>query len=326
MNKLYTVTGCFLFLFVVCMNTNAIAQTDTVKMPLPPMTVAHNAGFDVIIKRNGDILYGLVKEVGQTLIAYQRTDIPDGPIYTIPRNEVYAISYRNQVVDYIEPGVAVPPLIYHNGGYPHIDYKKNILLNNSSAHIGIGFIRSFSKIQDANNYSSSGGAPVVSLGYDVSLSTRRRNNLNPYDTVNYKTDNKTKNIKIGLMIGFGSHKLSRDDISLYDSTTNNVSLKESIFGLYAYGKYSLLNSTSRIQPYITLGLGIATSHITTVNRISFINDASKELLVKSGARGVSLNLMARVGAEYYFSNQLQAFIDAGSGLSILNLGISLSVK
>ncbi len=43
-------------------------------------------------------------------ISYQRTDIPDGPIYTIPRNEVYVISYRNQVKDYIN-GRTVAPIM-----------------------------------------------------------------------------------------------------------------------------------------------------------------------------------------------------------------------
>ena len=76
-------------------------QADSLKVAPMPQTIPQNAGFDVIVKVNGDIVYGLVKEVGPEYIRYQRTDIPDGPVYIIPRNEVYVISYRNQVKDYI---------------------------------------------------------------------------------------------------------------------------------------------------------------------------------------------------------------------------------
>jgi len=313
MNNLYAVVR-LMVLISFCFCTHVYGQTDTTQR-LPPQPIKQNSGFDVIIKKSGEIIYGLVTEVAPYLIYYKRTDIPDGPIYSVPRNDVYAISYRNQVIDYIHPfdengempppGGAMNPANGNNSNYPRINYNKNIVLDHGSVHIGVGFIRSFSKVDHANNYSSSGGAPVISLAYDAKIKD---------------------NLKVGVLIGFGSHKFSNQDYSTYDSTFNSLSLKESIFGLYAYGKYTLLNTTSRIQPYITLGLGIATSHITSENKISFLNDDTKVLLVKSGARGASLNLMARVGAEYYFSNQLQAFIDAGSGLSILNLGISVSVK
>ena len=298
----------FIMLAALFSATQAFSQADTTQMPPPPKPIQQNAGFDVIIKTNGDILYGLVTEVGQYLIYYKRTDIPDGPIYNVPRNEVYAISYRNQVKDYIHPADA-PPLSYDDyndrNPYSHINYNKNDMFSNGTVRVGVGFIRSFTKVDHANNYSANGGAPVISLGYEV-----------------YFKDN----IKLGAMLGFGSHKFSSDDYSTYDSTFNSESLKENIFGLYVYGNYSLLNSTSRLQPYITLGLGIATSHVSSENKISFLNDDSKVILVKSGARGASLNIMARIGAQYFFSKQLQAFVDAGSGLSIINLGVAVSVK
>ncbi len=303
----YLVLICFLSVAQV------YGQSDTVTMPAPPppppQPIQYNAGFDVIIKTNGDIVYGLVTEVAPYLIFYKRTDIPDGPIYSIPRNEVYAISYRNQVKDYIQPfadnGALQTPYNRDLKRYPNIDYNKNDFFKNGNVIIGLGFLRSFSKVKNANDYSSSGISPVLSLGYEVYFKN---------------------NVKLGALIGFGSHKFSNQQYSDYDSTLNDISLKENIFGLYVYGKYFFLSSSSRLQPYITAGLGIATSHVTSENRISFTDDNSKVILVKSGARSAGINIMARIGAEYYISKQLQAFVDAGSGLSIINLGVSVSVK
>jgi hypothetical protein len=66
-----------------------------------------SAQFDVIIKNNGDIIYGKVTEV--TLVKYKRTDIPDGPLYQLLRSEVYAISYRNQLKEILNIGF-IPPV------------------------------------------------------------------------------------------------------------------------------------------------------------------------------------------------------------------------
>ena len=50
-----------------------------------------------------------VKEVDDFIVKYKRTDIPDGPIYTIARREIYAISYRNQVKEFFNPSwLALP--------------------------------------------------------------------------------------------------------------------------------------------------------------------------------------------------------------------------
>lgn len=285
--------------------SNVYGQSDSQRVIQPPQPVKQNAGFDVIVKLNGDIVYGLVKEVGPYFISYQRTDIPDGPIYTIPRNEVYVISYRNQVKDYITPMESGPSI---DGYYPHrqIDYKKDTsLFKNGSVSFGLGFIRSFTKVKDVKNYSSSGTFPVITFGYEIS----------------YKT-----NLNLGVKIGFGSHKFATQQFSSYDSTQNNISLKENIFALYVYGRYFLSQSTSRLQPYILGGVGITSSNIHTNNTISFTNDNSQVILVKSGTRSTGLGIIARIGGDYYINNQLQISLDAGIGLSVINVGLAFSIK
>lgn len=284
--------------------SGAFGQVDTPVTHSPHSPVQLNAGFDVIVKLNGELVYGLVKEVGPYYISYQRTDIPDGPIYTIPVNEVYVISYRNQVKDYIHPenmAPSLPPLL----NYRNINYKNNALFRNGSIHFGLGFLRSFSKVKDVSNYSSSGSFPVISFGYEVSY---------------------TNNLNLGLEMGFGNHNFSNQNFSSYDSTQNNITLKENIFALYVYGRYFLTNNSSRLQPYLLAGLGVTSSHIRSENQISFTNDNTQILLVKSGSRSTGLGIQARVGAEYFISSELQAYLDAGVGLSAINAGIAITLQ
>ena len=299
----------FLALSITLLNVNSVsAQTDSlramVNRPIP-----QNAGFDVIVKLDGDIVYGLVKEVGPYFITYQRTDIPDGPIYTMPRNEVYVISYRNQVKDYINGNNAQAPeqggILTYAGNPRQINYKGKNIFENSNVGFGLGFLRSFTKVENISSYSSSSSFPALLFSYEVN-----------YD----------KNIQIGLEMGFGTHKFSGQQFSSYDSTINNDNLTEHVFGLYLYGKYFLLNSSSRIQPYIMAGIGITSSNVISKTTISFTNDNSQKILVTSGNRATGLGITARVGGQYYISNQLQLSLDAGFGLSVIKAGLIIAIN
>ncbi|HSN10146.1 MAG TPA: hypothetical protein VLS85_13995, partial [Hanamia sp.] len=203
----YKLLFSVLLLFISFSVNLVYGQNDSAKVPVPH-PIQQNAGFDVIVKFNGDIVYGLVKEVGPNYISYQRTDIPDGPIYTIPRNEVYVISYRNQVKDYIN-GRTIGPSIQNTSSTSKAENvgknNNSISLENGNLHLGLGFLRSFSKVKNVNNYSSSVTFPVVSIAYEV-----------PYKN----------NLQLGLLIGFGTHKFSDQQYSTYDSTNNNIKLTE----------------------------------------------------------------------------------------------------
>ncbi|MEO6964030.1 MAG: outer membrane beta-barrel protein [Puia sp.] len=299
----------FLAVSIMLFSVDSVsAQTDSLRA-IMNRPIPQNAGFDVIVKLNGDIVYGLVKEVGPYFITYQRTDIPDGPIYTMPRNEVYVISYRNQVKDYINGNNAPEPgqagIIPHTGNPRYINYKSKNIFENSNVGIGLGFLRSFTKVKNKNSYSSSSSFPVVLFSYEVIYE---------------------KNIQLGLEMGFGTNKFSNQQFSNYDSTINNTNLTEHIFGLYVYGRYFLLNSSSRLQPYILAGLGITSANVLSKTEISFTNGNSQVIQVKSGARSTGLGITARAGGQYYISNQLQLSLDAGFGLSVIKVGLTVAVN
>ena len=54
---------------------------------------------DVIIKKNFDEIECVVLEVGIDIIKYKRYDNPDGPVYSIGKEDVATIKYKNGVKD-----------------------------------------------------------------------------------------------------------------------------------------------------------------------------------------------------------------------------------
>jgi len=298
----------FVFLLAISFVTEqAYAQEDTTRIQAP-QPVKQNAGFDVIVKMNGDIVYGLVKEVAPYYISYQRTDIPDGPVYTIPRYEVYVISYRNQVKDYINGRAAQP--VPQGQIRPRLNYdneertRNPIKLDNGKITVGLGFLRSFSKLKNKSDYSTSASFPTLTFGYEV-----------PFNS----------NVQLGILLGFGTHNFSDQKFSTYDSTNNDINIKENIFGLYVYARYYFLDPASQIQPYILIGPGITNSNLHSENKISFTNDNTQTILVKSGTRSTGIGIIARAGLEYYLNKEFQVYFDAGVGLSAIKVGISYAL-
>ncbi|MEO6546632.1 MAG: outer membrane beta-barrel protein [Ferruginibacter sp.] len=307
----------FIFIiFFICSISFPISKvlgqrTDTISRSQSIGPVTYNAGFDVIIKKNGDIVYGLVKEVTLGLVIYQRTDIPDGPLYNIPRVEVYAISYRNQVKDILAP-LTSENNVYENPNdlNRQRDYNYRLtrdrLFNNGVGRLGFGFFRSYTKVKDASEYATSATFPVVSAAYDVAYN---------------------RDYRIGVQIGFGSHNFSRQSLSLYDSTQNSVKLKENIFAINVYGRYDILReSLFALRPYVLVGIGLNTSHIKSETTVNFINNTDQVLMVSSGTRAASLGFMGRAGVDYFINQNLRAFLDAGVGTSIINIGLAVDLR
>jgi hypothetical protein len=87
-----------------------------------------------------------------------------------------------------------------------------------------------------------------------------------------------------------------------------------------------MDPTSQIQPYILAGPGITSSNIHSENKISFTNDNTQTILVKSGTRTTGIGVIARAGIEYYLNKQFQVYFDAGVGLSVIKVGVSFALQ
>jgi hypothetical protein len=75
----------FLILFPLCLSAAAFAQ-------------------DEIITRNGEVIKGKVQEITQTEIKYKKTSNPDGPLYTVSKNDVAVVEYKNGTKDVFAAG------------------------------------------------------------------------------------------------------------------------------------------------------------------------------------------------------------------------------
>lgn len=318
MKKLYYTKIFLVLLFSFFTVSYSFGQDTLTKKPIVP--AQQNAGFDVIILKNGDLVYGLVKEVGLTEIKYQRTDIPDGPVYVILRSEVFTISYRNQLKDILNP---IETTVFVNASLDSIKEKRvekveqQIFLDTSMTYnspvikfkqrnvlVGFGFIRGFTKVDNVDDYSSSASFPTLIFAYEYF---------------------KNRKIRLGVQAAMGSHKFTKQEFSTYDNAKKDIALKENIFTLHLYGKYSVAGLSGSLRPYLMGGLGIHSSYLRSAFSIAFQNNSNQVVLVKSGSQSVGLGGLLRVGADYKLNENFQLFSDVGIGPSLVQLGISLNI-
>lgn len=62
---------------------------------------------DIIQKKDATEIQAKVLKITDTEIEYQRWDNPDGPIYTIPAEDVFTITYQNGSKEVIR--ISIPP-------------------------------------------------------------------------------------------------------------------------------------------------------------------------------------------------------------------------
>lgn len=194
-------------------------------MALPVYLFAQTSNathFDVIVRQDGTIVTGKILEVGLFSIKYQRLDMPDGPVMEIPRNVVYAITYRNQLTEYLMPvdsAVFYKPADQERESNPKTwDERWYANLDSGRLNIGIGLIRSFSMINNVESLSNKGG----SIGYFVGYSFPVR-----------------RNIEVGFIAGLASFRYRENRVSEYDQFQIIRNIKENIFNITVTGIYRL---------------------------------------------------------------------------------------
>lgn len=320
----------FILLMLPLLFGGLLASAQEKKDSVPSRS--HNAGFDVIIKRNGDLVYGLVQEVGPAVVRYKRTDIPDGPVYMLDRREIYAISYRNQVKEVLNPldGMMMPragwpgnqaldstqyPEGYRQPGmynpqigqyepamYPPSRRRERFSLNRMGmVRLALGFFRGYTKVEDAGDYNSSTVIPAFTVAYETLFQ---------------------QGLRLGLQAGFGNRKFTGREFNDYDSLMIDRSLRESIFTLHAYGRYTIGDVYAGIQPYVMGGIGLQTSSIKSEQEIDFMEQGIPMLQVNSTSRATGIGILLRAGAEYYLNPQFRVFADAGTGPAVVQIGIA----
>ena len=78
---------------------------------------------DTIYERNGNVINAKVTEVTQAEIKYKKTSNPDGPVYTMDKNEVTLIQYKNGSKDVFASNSNSPDINRQNQQTPEIGSK-----------------------------------------------------------------------------------------------------------------------------------------------------------------------------------------------------------
>lgn len=266
------------------------------------------AFYDVIIMQNGKIITGKVLEVNLSTLKYQRLDMPDGPVMEIPRNLVYAITYRNQLTEYLLP--ADSTTFYQAPSQEEVvrarDWNDRWYADLDSGRLqaGFGFVRSFTMIKNVESLSSRGGSMAFFLGY--SFPVRR-------------------NIEVGLLAGMASFKYRENRVSEYDEFQVIRDIKENIFSLAATGIYRF--GLQRFDPYLLGGLIFYSSRANSDGKIQFFND-SPTITVQNSAAGSSFGILIRAGVSVQINSKTGAYLDLGNGITLLQAGgfIKLDLK
>lgn len=260
----------------------------------------NNTSYDVIIRQDGTIVTGRIMEVNLYSIKYQRLDMPDGPVMVIPRNSVYAITYRNQLTEYLVPVDSAAfykpadsekpkqPKAWDDRWYAHLDSGR--------LNVGLGFVRSFSMISNVESLSNRGGSTGYFLGY--SFPVRR-------------------NIEVGILAGLASFRYLENRASEYDQFQIRRDIKENIFSLAAIGIYRL--GLGKIDPYVLGGLAFYSSRANSDGTIQFLDDP-RTVSIQNSAAGTSFGFLIRGGVAFHINNKAGAYLDVGNGITLLQLG------
>lgn len=266
------------------------------------------SSFDVLIKQDGSIVTGKVIEVNLKTIKYQRLDMVDGPVMEIPRNTVYAITYRNQQTEYLLP--ADSTAFYQSDAGAIAGQRKpgvdpwHANLDSGRVQIGVGAIRSFSMIRNVESLSNKKSSPAFVAGYSFPI---------------------RRNIDVGVILAFASFKYQENRVSQYDLLQISRNIKENILNVSFVGIYRMGLKT--LDPYFLGGLAFYNSRADSEGVIQFL-DEGRSITVENSAAGSSFGFLIRGGVSVNINSKSGAYFDVGNGITLLQFGgfVKLDLK
>lgn len=258
------------------------------------------SGHDVIVLQDGKILRGKVLEIGLESLHYKRAGYLNGPAYTVALETVYAVNYPNGKSDYFADNA--PNGRQQKKKKKNKD-KKNALFKTAAMSLGVGFLKQQSRGDDIlEQAQQTNNAPAITLRY----TTRWRNKL-----------------ALGIEAGAMGYRFSGDQAETYDNAIVSGQITENVLSLTLFAQYSL--TKGRFMPYALGGAGLVTSAIDSELTVIPL-DTGVNYQLNSGARDTRLGLMLRAGLQYRINELLVAYADAGAGLTLLQGGITLTLR
>ena len=274
----------------------------------------NNGKADVIIRKDGIVIRAKVLEVGISVVKYRRADQLDGPVYTMYRSVIYAISYGDNTKDYLLPIDSMQ--FYTPENTRRAIPRKNRINQNKpglfsgqgEAHAGLGFFRQFSRADkiDGNFARKKGYLPAILAGYSIEIKP---------------------NLQLGAQLGIAGYTYEGGEFREFDQLVIQNNIKENITSLNIYGRYIFASDTAgtRLRPYIMAGLSINSSKINSQRTLNVLENG-QNLLINSTSQSTSMGMFFRAGSKYILNDKFSLYADLGNGISILQMGGVYRIK
>ncbi len=265
-------------------------------------------GQDVIVRKNGLLIQADVREIGLEVIKYRKASDPEGPLYSMYRENIYAIVHDNGDKDYFskpdETTFTSPPANKEekkNKLFEKIT-ESSYLFNSFSISIGAGVMESYSEVANTESVSNkSQNLPNIHIRGFTSL---------------------FKNFEMGLQLSFGKYEYDEASRNDYDNTLISNNVSEKILSATLAGRYTL--NSKDFKPYGIMGIGFNRSRIDS--QINFVMAEQNALSVGSSNLIYNAAFLARVGAKLKILDQASLYGDIGTGINLLQFGAEWKIK
>jgi hypothetical protein len=255
---------------------------------------------DVIVKTNGNMFRCSVMEVNDSLVKFTLpTNDTVVKILDLPRNEVYAISYGTGPATVITPelmGKEANIYTVDTGCDAWQAFADN--LGNGALNIGIGFVNFYSPIKDWKSFDDNNVMPTVTAGYTFKI---------------------VKSLKGGVHLCVGGNDLSKSGESEYDQIKVYTEIDQKFFNLGLYCRYDLLKGI--FKPYVKAGVDFFGLNMVTTSEATSLSGNEHSLKTVVHQSGIKPGVILRGGMDIYFSKLFGIYGDAGTGLSLVQVGV-----
>ena len=266
---------------------------------------------DAIIRVDGTIIYGKVVEVDQQYVKYRINDLVKGPVITLPRKLVYAISYSNNTTLTITPAFGkkkIDMLAFDQSAPDNTGLAKDTIkdfgfnIGHGSLKLGMSFSRPYSGFKNISTFDKTDMAPALFGSYHFRFN---------------------RFLTTGVNMGYANFNYSYHSFSSYDQLEINQNMNEKILTFGFLGRFNLMDGF--IKPYLLAGVNINHSECLVVNDIFFI-DQGRHIATVYKIRGFNSDFVFRGGVDIMLSKSFGLYSDIGLGSSLLQIGAIFSFK
>jgi hypothetical protein len=307
MNKLII----YIFLSFITLSVYAQKEADSilVKVPLSAVRpkipeIASRISPDVIVKTNGNMFQCKIVELNDIEVKY-KLSIKDtsGTLLNIPRGDVYAVAYGNGLAMVITPELMGKEADLYPEDYCEAwdTFKKN--LGSGSINLGIGFISQYSPIKDAGSFEDTQDMPSIFAGYTFRI---------------------IKAFKAGVQLEIGGNTLTKSGESTYDQLRVSSEIDENFFCVGLFCRYDILDGP--FKPYVKGGMNFIGVSMVTTSEAESLDGKTASLKTVVHQSGIKPGLILRAGIDIYFGEKFGIYADAGSGISLVQLGLLFNLE